>query len=69
MSNNINKLSVDNSIKILISLVEVAQKKGTYSIEESYLAFHAIHTFINQKSYDDAYKHIKDRLENVDNTK
>jgi hypothetical protein len=67
MSNNINKLSVDSSIKILISLVELAQKKGAYSIEESYMAFHAIHTFLDQKNYDNVYNFINQRLENNEN--
>jgi Neuraminidase (sialidase) len=57
-----NKLSSPEAIKILVSLVEVAQRRGAFSIDESYLAFHAIHTFTNEKKYDDALSLINNKL-------
>ena len=61
-NNSINKLPPNDSIKILITLVETAYKRGTYTLEESYLAFNAIHTFTNEKSFDNVYNYIKDRI-------
>jgi hypothetical protein len=61
------KLSPNDSIKVLISLVEIAHKKGAFSIQEAYLAFNAIYTFTNEKSYDTAYNFIKEKIENINN--
>jgi hypothetical protein len=66
MSDNqssIPKIPVHDSIKILISLVELAQKRGCYSIDESYLAYNAIISFTDDKNYTNAYNLIKSKLE------
>jgi hypothetical protein len=66
MSDNlssIEKIPVSDSIKILISLVEVAQKRGCYTIDESYLAYNAIMSFTDDKNYMNAYNLIKTKLE------
>lgn len=58
---DIPKLNIPDAIKVLISLVEIAQKRGTYTIDEAYLAFNAIHPFINDKKYDDALQFIHEK--------
>lgn len=68
MSDNqssITKIPVHDSIKILISLVELAQKRGCYSIDESYLAYNAILSFTDDKNYTNAYNLIKNKLEST----
>jgi hypothetical protein len=61
------KLSPNDSIKVLISLVEIAHKRGAFSIQEAYLAFNAIYTFSSEKSYEAAYNFIKEKIENINN--
>jgi hypothetical protein len=56
------KMPPSDAIKILISLVETAHKRGAFSIEETYLAFNAIHTFSSDISYDNVYNYIKNRI-------
>jgi hypothetical protein len=63
-----NKLPVNESVKILVSLVEIAQRRGTYTLDESYLAFNAIHTFTKEKKYDDVYNYINEKLSSKDST-
>jgi len=60
-STTITKLSPSESIKILITLVETAHKRGTFTLPESYLAFNAIHTFTEDKSFDNVLNYIKDK--------
>ena len=36
---------------ILVQLVQLAQKKGAYSLEESYLAFNAINTIVDEPRF------------------
>jgi hypothetical protein len=55
------KLTPPDAIKVLISLVEIAHSRNTYSIPETYLAFNAIHTFTNEKSYENVYNYINER--------
>ena len=57
-----DKISPPDAIKILISLVETAHKRGAFTIAESYLLFNAIYTFSNEQTYDNVYNYIKDRL-------
>ena len=34
------------ALKILVQLVQVAQRRGSYSIDESYLGFHALSSIL-----------------------
>jgi hypothetical protein len=66
MSDNqssIQKVPISDSVKILISLVELAQRRGCYTIDEAYLAYNAIMTFTDDKNYMNAYNMIKSKLE------
>ena len=39
-----SKMKVDDAVTILVRLVNIAQKRGVFALEESYLAFTAIAT-------------------------
>ena len=63
MEKNMNQ---SEAIKILIKAVQVAQKKGVYSLDEAYLIHKAVLAFVNQ--YDDnSGKNINNSAEEVEN--
>ena len=39
------------AITVLVQLVQLAQKKGAYSLDESYLAFNAINTIVDDPKF------------------
>ena len=47
------------SLTILVQLVNLAQKRGAYSVEESYLAFMAMKEFISDPKLDRAEELVK----------
>lgn len=53
-------MSSKESLTILIQLVNLAQKRGAYSVEESYLAFMAMKEFINDPKLDRAEKLVEE---------
>jgi|LakMenEpi03Aug12_release.lakeMendotaPanAssembly.Ray.scaffolds.fasta_scaffold156101_3 hypothetical protein len=59
---NYDKLTPSEAVKVLISLVEIAHSRNTYSIPETYLAFNAIHTFTSDKSYDNVHNYINKHI-------
>ena len=44
-------MSSASDISILIQLIQLAQKKGAYSLEESYLAFSVISKYVKDEKY------------------
>ena len=40
-----------DALTILVQLVQLAQKKGAYSLDESYLAFNAINTIVDEPKF------------------
>ena len=40
-----------DALTVLVQLVQLAQKKGAYSLDESYLAFNAINSFVDEPKY------------------
>tara|TARA_B110000908_G_C9945201_1_gene310032 strand:+ start:98 stop:382 length:285 start_codon:yes stop_codon:yes gene_type:complete len=44
-------MSSNSDISILIQLIQLAQKRGTYSLDESYLAFSIISKYVNDSKY------------------
>ena len=39
-------------INILVQLINIAQKRGAYTIEESYLAYKVFRSFLNDPKFD-----------------
>ena len=49
------------AITVLVQLVQLAQKKGAYSLDESYLAFNAINTIVD----DPKFKRTQELVQNL----
>jgi hypothetical protein len=60
-----NKMKTDDAVTILVRLVNVAQKRGVFALEESYLAFTAIASL----SADDSLLKFKQNIKNLDEGK
>lgn len=60
-----NKMKTDDAVTILVRLVNVAQKRGVFALEESYLAFTAIAAL----SADDNLLKFKQNIKNLDEGK
>tara|TARA_B100001093_G_scaffold324745_1_gene309877 strand:- start:85 stop:360 length:276 start_codon:yes stop_codon:yes gene_type:complete len=51
-SEEIQQVSISkDALTILVQLVQLAQKKGAYSLDESYLAFNAINTIVDEPKF------------------
>lgn len=50
-------------IHVLVQLINIAQKRGAYSMEESYLAYSVFRKFLNDPKFDK----IEELLKNMDN--
>jgi len=46
------------AIKILIHLINLAQRKGAYSMDEAYLAFHAITSVVEDSKLEEVKKAV-----------
>ena len=58
-------MKVDDAVTILVRLVNIAQKRGVFALEESYLAFTAIATLSDDLKLKEFKKNIKDLEEGL----
>lgn len=58
----------NNAIKILINLINIANKRSAFNLEESTLAFFAINTLIENPRFDEIKKIIMGSTDNINNT-
>lgn len=47
------------ALKLLVQLVQVAQKRGAYSLDEAYLAFSAVSSIIQDSKLDEVKNFVK----------
>lgn len=65
-SEEIQQVSISkDALTVLVQLVQLAQKKGAYSLDESYLAFNAINTIVD----DPKFKKTHELVQNLFTTK
>ena len=55
------------ALKLLVQLVQLAQKRGAYSLDEAYLAFSAVSSVIQDSKLDEVKNYVKN-LEQQNNT-
>ena len=47
------------AIRIMVQLVQAAQKRGAYSLDEAFLAFHSVSAVVQDEKYDEVKNYIK----------
>jgi len=67
MSTNIEESSLvsisKEALTVMVQLIQLAQKKGAYTLDESYLAFNAINSIVD----DPKFKRTKELVETLFN--
>ena len=64
ISNDDTQIAISkDAITMLVKLVQLAQKKGAYSLDESYLAFNVINSIVDEPKF----RKTKELVENLFN--